>query len=48
MQIDFSVNATYSRPFGAIATDGSPHAHVFGSYAGPKPPRQVFPAFFEV
>ena len=44
-QIDFSVKATYCRPPRATATDGSPHAHVFGSYAGPAPSDHVRPPF---
>jgi len=46
-QIDFSVKATYWRPSGAIATDGSPQAQVFGSKAGPAPTVQLLPPFVD-
>jgi hypothetical protein len=42
-QLDFSVNATYWRPSGAIATDGSPQAHLSGSSAGPALDHHVRP-----
>ena len=48
VQIDFSVNATYCRPFGAIATAGSPQEHVFGLNIGPAFVDHVRPPFTEV
>ena len=48
VQIDFSVNATYWRPFGAIATAGSPQEQVFGLNIGPAFVVHVRPAFTEV
>src|SRR3954453_13058497 len=48
VQIDFSVNATYCRPLGAIATAGSPQEQVFRLNIGPSVVDHVRPPFTEV